>query len=115
MVKRKGSYETLRNEKMRGGEGVATIENLLTPAELYEKGRLFAKITVDTDSSIGYHVHEGEMESFFIVKGTAEFSDNGETVILNAGDTALTESGSGHSVKNAGDTPLEMIALILYK
>ena len=35
--------------------------------------------------------------------------------ILNAGDTALTESGSGHSVKNAGDTPLEMIALILYK
>jgi len=115
MVKRKGGYGAQRNEKMRGGEGFVTIENLLTPAELYDKGRLFAKITVDAGSSIGYHVHEGEMEAFHIVSGSAEFSDNGETVILSVGDTALTSDGFGHSVKNAGDTPLEMIALILFK
>jgi len=115
MVKRKDSYEAQRNEKMRGGEGFATIESLLTPAELYDKGRLFAKITVDVGSSIGYHVHEGEMEAFFIISGAAEFSDNGEVTVLSPGDTALTKDGFGHSVKNAGDVPLEMIALILYK
>ncbi len=115
MIKRKGTYETKRNENMRGGDGVITIEELLTPEELYSKGRLFAKITVNPGCSIGRHVHEGEMESFFIVSGSVAFSDNGEEVILNAGDTALTKDGEGHAVRNNGDVPLEMIALILYK
>jgi len=115
MVKRKASYPITRNEKMRGGEGVAIIESLLTPAELYEKGRLYAKITLEPGSSIGHHVHEGEMESFHIISGEAEFYDNGETVKLTSGDTSLTQSGEEHSVKSVGDTPLEMIALILFK
>ena len=115
MIKRKASYPTKRNEKMRGGEGVAIIESLLTPAELYEKGRLFAKITLQPGSSIGHHIHEGEMEAFFIISGEAELFDNGETVTLSSGDTALTQSGEEHSVKSIGNTPLEMIALILFK
>lgn len=115
MVKRKGSYETLHNENMRGGEGIVSIENLLTQSELYEKGRLFAKITVNPGCSIGKHVHQGEMECFYIVSGAAEFSDNGEAVELNAGDTALTISGQEHSVRNTGSVPLEMIALIVFE
>jgi len=115
MIKRKASYPTQRNEKMRGGEGVAVVESLLTPAELYEKGRLFAKITLAPGSSIGYHVHEGEMESFHIISGEAQLDDNGEIVTLSPGDTSLTQSGQGHCVKSVGDEPLEMIALILFK
>jgi len=115
MVKRKSSYPVEIKENMRGGEGIVTIESLLTPEELYNKGRLYAKITVAPGDSIGYHVHEGEMEAFFIVTGEAEMSDNGETVVLSAGDTILTLSGEGHSVKSIGETQLEMIALILYK
>ena len=115
MVRRKTDYPTQRNEKMRGGEGCAIIESLLTPAELYDKGRLFAKITLEPGSSIGYHVHEGEMESFFIISGVAELLDKDTTVTLLPGDTSLTQSGVGHSVKSVGSTPLEMIALILFK
>ena len=115
MIKRNGSYITQKNENMRGGEGVITIENLLTPEELYESGRLFARITVNPGCSIGSHIHEGEMETFFVVSGSAEFSDNGETLTLNEGDTALTVSGDGHSVRNKGDVPLVMIALIIFK
>jgi len=115
MIKRKASYPIKRNEKMRGGEGIVTLESLLEPAELYEKGRLFSKVTLDPGSSIGYHVHEGEMEAFYIISGEAEMSDNGETVTLQAGDTTLAMSGEGHSLKNKGKEPLELIALILFK
>jgi len=115
MVKRKSSYPVQHNERMRGGDGVAVVESLLTPAELYEKGRLFAKITLKPGSSIGYHVHEGEMESFYIISGEAEFLDKGKIIKLSPGDTTLTESGEGHSIKSTGDTPLELIALILFK
>ena len=115
MIKRKDGYTVQENENMRGGEGVVVIEHLLTPEELYNKGRLYARITLKPGCSIGHHVHEGEMESFYIIKGEAEISDNGEIVILHAGDSILTQSGEGHSVKNVGGETLEMLALILYK
>ena len=114
MIKRKSSYPVQKNEKMRGGEGFVTIEHLLTPDEMYGKGRLFAKVTIETGCSIGHHVHEGDMESFCVIKGKAEVTDNGETATLSAGDTILTPSGEAHSVKCVSPEPLEMIALILY-
>ena len=115
MVKRKGNYTVQQNENMRGGEGLVVIEHLLTKEELYDKGRLYAKIILEPGCSIGNHVHEGEMESFYIVSGEAEISDNGELVTVYSGDSILTPSGEGHSVKNNGSTTLEMIALILFK
>ncbi|MCL2163366.1 MAG: cupin domain-containing protein [Oscillospiraceae bacterium] len=115
VIKKKDGYPLQLNEKMRGGEGVVTVENLLTPAEMNDKGRLYAKLTLGPGSSIGYHVHEGEMESFFIVRGEARITDGNETVALLPGDTALTPAGEGHSIRNSGESPLEIIALILYR
>ena len=115
MVKRKADYTVQRNENMRGGDGHVVIENLLTSGEMYEKGRLYAKITLEPGCSIGHHIHEGEMESYYIITGKAEVSDNGEIVTVNAGDSVLTKSGESHSIKNSGNSPLEFMALILYK
>ena len=114
MIKRKSSYPVQKNEYMRGGDGVTVIEHLLSPDELYDKGRLYAKLTLDTGCSIGYHIHEGEMESFYIVCGEAEVSDNGEIARVSAGDTVLTKNGDGHSIKNVGTETLEFIAQIIY-
>ena len=114
MIKRNGSIDVQVVENLRGGEGSLTIENLLTPDELYNKGRLFAKMSLEPGVSVGYHVHEGEMESYHILSGEAEYGDNGKTVKLSAGDTTLTLNGEGHSIKNIGDTTLEFIALIVF-
>ena len=114
MVRKNGTYPVKENVNMRGGDGTVIIESLLTPDELYQKGRLFAKITLQPGCSIGTHLHEGEMESFYVAKGVAEFDDNGETVTIQAGDTTLTTSGQQHSVKNIGTEPVELIALILF-
>jgi len=114
MVKRQNNYTIERKEHMRGGEGAVTVTELLTPAELVEKGRLCAKLTLEPGSSIGNHVHEKEMEFFYILGGEAEYIDNGKTITLYPGDTTLTPDGEAHSIKNAGNTPLELLALILY-
>ena len=54
------------------------------------------------------------MESFYIVCGEAEVSDNGEIVRVSAGDTVLTKNGDGHSIKNVGAETLEIIAQIIF-
>ena len=116
MIKKALSYETTINENMRGGEGSVKIEHLLTPEELNNKGRLCARITLEPGSSIGFHIHENEMEAYHIIAGEGEYDDNGETTItLHPGDTTHTPAGKGHSIKNTGTVPLEFLALILFE
>jgi len=115
MVKRKGSYKVDRNEKLRGGDGVVVLEHLLTPDEFSDIGRFFARFTMDPGASIGPHVHENEMELFFIIDGEAEYLDGDEWVTLLPGDTALNPKGGNHSIKSVGDRPLELIAVTLHR
>ena len=114
MVKRNNSYEVQVAENMRGGVGAVKIEHWLNAEEMNNKGRLFAKIYLEPGCSIGFHVHENEMESYTIISGEAEYDDNGESVKLFPGDTTHTPAGEGHAVKNIGNTTLELIALILF-
>ena len=114
MIKRKDTLNTAVNEQMRGGDGSVTIEHLLDKTELYDKGRLFARVIIKQGCSVGYHVHEGEMETYYIIKGTASYNDNGTQVELNTGDVTYTPDGQGHSIANHKEEDLELIALIVY-
>ena len=101
-------------EHMRDGEGTVEITNLATPSELNDKGRLFGKITLNPGCSIGYHIHETDSEIFYVMKGTAEYNDNGETKTVTAGDVTICPAGTGHSVSNNTDEVVELIAAIIY-
>ena len=89
MIRRSRECVKELREHMRDGEGTVEILNLATPEELNDKGRLFAKITLHPGCSIGYHVHEKDSEIFYIIKGDASYSDNGETKIISAGDVTV--------------------------
>jgi quercetin dioxygenase-like cupin family protein len=113
MVYKNGTFDVTVNENMRGGDGSVTVERFLDRDGLYGKGRFCSKLTLGPGCSIGFHRHEGEMEMFYVITGSAEYSDNGEIKTLEAGDVAYTPDGAGHSVKNNGADTLEMIALII--
>jgi quercetin dioxygenase-like cupin family protein len=115
MITKKSERPVTVNENMRGGNGLVTIEHLLDKNGMYEKGRLYAKVTLKPGCSIGNHVHEGEMEAFYILKGVATYDDNGAPTALGVGDVAVTADGQSHSIANKGAEDVEMIALILFK
>ena len=103
-------------KQMFNGNGTARLTHILEAGEeMYNKGRVFSHVKLAPGAEIGYHVHHGDGETYYILKGTGEYSDNGNTVILNAGDVAFVDDGEGHGMKNIGDDTLEAIALILYK
>ena len=113
MNRHAGNYRTeLRNE-MRGGKGVVKIEHFWEPkTEMRGSNRMFAKLTIEPGGSIGFHPHDAEEEVCVIIRGRAEADDNGEVVQLSAGDTLLTGNGDGHAIRNVGDEPLEIVAVI---
>jgi mannose-6-phosphate isomerase-like protein (cupin superfamily) len=113
MIRRNNEFEKIIKKEMRGGSGQVLIEKLWDPeTELKGNNRLFAKLTIEPGSSIGFHTHPDEEEVFVVLKGVAEMDDNGTPVTLYPGDTILTADGAGHSVKSIGNETLEMMAVI---
>lgn len=116
MVRRSADKEVNTFERKFGAEGFITVRSLTNnDAELNGKGRCFAHTTVLPGHGIGYHVHNGDMEIYYILKGSAEYNDNGAMTTISAGDVTFTPSGSGHGLVCTGTEPLEIIALILYE
>ena len=98
----------------QNGEGQAVMKHLISAEQFCGHGSLFAHITLEKGSSVGWHVHTGESETYYVIKGQALFNDNNkEEVVLNVGDVSYTASGEGHSIKAISDEPLEFIAMIV--
>jgi mannose-6-phosphate isomerase-like protein (cupin superfamily) len=113
MIRRKSEMEKEVREHMRDGKGTVEILHVFRQKELQGKVRLFARLRLQKDCSIGYHLHDGEEEIFYILSGTGRMTDGDTTSIVGPGDAVLTGGGSGHSIENAGEEPLDILATIL--
>lgn len=115
MVRRKDERST-DSKQMFGGEGRVRMCRILENVdEMYGKGRIFNHIYLEKGYEVGWHIHQGDGETYYILRGRGEYNDNGSVVELLPGDVAFVDAGQGHSLKNTGDETLEAIALILYK
>jgi mannose-6-phosphate isomerase-like protein (cupin superfamily) len=103
--------KTETRENMRGGAGSARLNAL--SAALPKNMRLFSQITLSPGSGVGYHVHEGETELFYFIKGAGRVKDDDEYVNVKAGDCMSTPSGHGHAVENTGTEDLVFVAAIV--
>lgn len=113
MIKRKSEMTEQTKVAMRGGDGQAIVTQILDKGEYKGNARLVGVITLEKDCSIGAHVHEGEEEIFYVIDGTATYYDNGETVILNKGDSCICLGGQEHSIANRHGEALRVFAVIL--
>lgn len=95
------------------GKGEVQMRQVLQPEQFCGHGRLFNQVTIQPGCSLGWHTHQGESETYFLLQGKGLYSDNGKEVELEAGDYAYCPSGEGHSIENIGSEPLVFMALIV--
>ncbi len=114
MIKRSAEMTDNVKVNMRGGDGQVAIREILLKGEYKGNARLVGTITLEPGCSIGAHVHENEEEIFCIIKGTATYNDNGETVLLGEGDSCLCLGGQEHSIANRmAEGTVQLFAVIL--
>ena len=109
-------YEVRSN--LCGGEGQVILEHLLSPEQMDGKCGLYARVTIPAGSSLGYHPHHGESETYFILSGLGEYSEGSALAasghrVVRPGDVTFTPDGAGHGLKNIGGEPLVFMALII--
>lgn len=103
-------------KKMFGGEGEVLFHRILnSPEEMFGKGRVFSHAVLEKGAEVAWHIHHGDGETYYVLKGRGEYNDNGTFVEVGPGDVTFVDDGEGHSMKAISDEPLEMIALVLYK
>ncbi|MCF0237675.1 MAG: cupin domain-containing protein [Sphaerochaetaceae bacterium] len=115
MIRRKNEVVSERHDHKFGGEGYIVVDSLITSdKEFNGKGRAFCHTTLQPGCEIGFHQHHGESEIYYFLTGEGKFNDDGSIVDISAGDVTFTFDGQGHGVKNTGNVPMEIIAVILY-
>ena len=67
MIKRKSEMEKEIRERMRDGSGRVEITHVFKKEELKGRVRLFARIKLEKNCSIGYHRHENEEEALQVI------------------------------------------------
>ena len=116
MIRKSEEKVTVRKPAPFNGVGEITVRSLLNgPEEMSQKGRVFGHTTVYPGSAIGYHIHTGDSETYYILSGKGKYNDNGTVVEIGPGDVTYCAPGEGHGLECIGDEPIEMIALILYE
>ena len=101
-------------ENMRGGDGTVKITHFVGKDELYGKGRLFSRITLEPGCSIGEHIHEGDSEIFVVERGCPVYNDGGTLVQAHPCDVLVCPAETAHSIANKTDETVDIIALIVY-
>ncbi len=100
-------------EHVQDGRGTLAFYDVVTKDELYGHGRLYARIVMPPGSSIGFHIHHGETEPYYILKGEGDFIDNDHSVThVVPGDVCFILPEQGHSIENNGTEDLEFMALV---
>ena len=85
MVRRSGEAK-IEVKQMFDGEGTARLRHILeSREEMYNKGRVFSHVTLNPGCEIGWHIHHGDGETYYILRGHGEYNDNGTLVSVGTG------------------------------
>jgi mannose-6-phosphate isomerase-like protein (cupin superfamily) len=97
---------------MKGGPGEVTVLHLVECEDL-PNIRYVGEMTVPPGAGIGAHEHSGETEYYIITEGIGIVEEQDGEYKLGKGEVVVTGGGATHSIRNAGQTPLKVIAFIV--
>ena len=112
MIKTKEQIK-VNTEQNANGETMMHLADLRDFEENNPRLRMYSHVKLNPGETVEFHVHEGECEYYYILKGKGLYDDNGEKIEVSEGTITFTPSGSGHGITNTGDEVLEFMALVI--
>jgi mannose-1-phosphate guanylyltransferase/mannose-6-phosphate isomerase len=71
------------------------------------------RVTVKPGQQLSHQLHKHRSEHWVVVSGTAQVELDGETRVLQKGESTFVCSGARHRLRNTGTVPLEVIEVQL--
>jgi len=113
MLKEALEMNTVKEYDAEGGSGLLKLKIMSDYFDKPAKLSTFAFAELDPGAEVGFHVHEGESECYYILSGKGLYNDNGDWVPAKSGDVTFTPAGTGHGLKNTGSEKMTFMALVI--
>lgn len=94
---------------IHGGEGVCENTMLFAPEDFEAPLRFLNYTTVPPKASFGQHQHGDDNEVYVVLEGSGEYTENGVTQQVSAGDILVNARFACHSIVNTGDQEMRLI------
>lgn len=92
MITRYEDRQIERKDNFKGGEGYL-VNRVILPADgMYGKGRIFNTVTLEKNCEIGWHVHDGDGETYLVISGEGDTTNNGTVTTLTAQATSASRT-----------------------
>ena len=89
----------IQKQELGGGKGCAEVHEIVPEKDLYGHGKLYAKVVLKPNSSVGWHRHVGETEPYYILEGEGIFvDDDGSRTKVGPGDVCTILPGQCHAM-----------------
>jgi len=114
MIAKFESLEKVRREGLQKGPGGAWCSYPIPVGKAPEGScwRMVGRIALDPGAAIGAHLHGDDEEIYVVLSGTGVYSDGDVESPVGPGDVTVTFRGERHALRNTGDVPLEIMAII---
>ena len=89
--------------KRFGGDVEVIINHYIDEKMINDSIVMYAEVVLKPSCNLGYHQHTGNSETIVVLKGTAEYNDNGNKMTLKAGDVVHCPDGEWHSIGNSAE------------
>lgn len=106
-------HETRIVKHMFDGTGEVIIQDIANEQIMNMKNRVFLKMTLNQDCSLGLHTHYGEQEIYYILEGSGMYRDDDQEYMVHEGDVLLCETDHQHAIRNHTSDKLVFIALVI--
>ncbi len=112
MIKKREELTEKINKKSDGTKALSLFP-LNEFDGISESLKQFSLVEIEPGEEVGYHVHNGDCDMYYIISGKGLYNDNGVEMEVSEGTITCTPTGEGHALKNIGDEKLCFIAMVI--
>lgn len=102
-------------ENYAGGEGIIEFNTIVPTELLKDEAKLFKILSFQAGAGLGEHAHVDNYEIYYILDGKGICVDDGQEVVVTKGDMIYTADGASHSIRDAGEGNLVMLAAVIFE
>jgi mannose-6-phosphate isomerase-like protein (cupin superfamily) len=100
---------------VHGGAGSMGFTGLLNRGAVTPEFNFLHRGEIPPGSGIGHHFHNVAEEMFVILNGTAEFTIDGRTAVVEGPAGVVCPAGHSHAIYNSGTEPLQWMNINITK
>ena len=105
------NYLKAEREKteIHGGKGICENSMVFGPDDFEAPLRFLNYTVIPPKASFGLHTHGDDNEVYVVLEGTGEYTENGKTSIVTAGDIIVNARFAAHGIVNTGETDIRVL------